>query len=405
MKTERLYYADSYLTEFAAVVLETTTLAGRPVAILDRTAFYPTSGGQPNDLGSLGGVEVMDVVDQGETIAHVLSAPLEAGTSVTGRVLWDRRFDHMQQHTGQHILSQAVERACGARTVSFHLGDEYCTIDVDRTPLGIAELAPAEQAANAVVLEDRSVNVLAADAGESERLGLRKATARTGELRIVEIEGYDRSACGGTHCARTGSVGPIKIRRWERRGGDTRLEFVCGWRALRDYARKHDAVKTLAERLSAKDSDLVAVVGKALEDLRVARDENEALRKELLEHRAAELAAEGTTLALADGRAVRLVVRELSISSADDLKRVAQILTSGGAVIALLGGVVGGRSHFVFAQSPGLPFDMSRVLRAAMAPAGGRGGGSRDLAQGGAPGEADITACLGAGKLALTDLG
>ena len=403
MKTERLYYVDSYLTEFSAEVVGVVDVAGRIGLTLDRTAFYPTSGGQPHDLGSLGGVAVVDVIDQDDELVHVLAAEPPATTQTTGRIDWDRRFDHMQQHTGQHLLSQAVERHCGARTVSFHLGPEVCTIDVDLPTLPAAALAAAEAAANAAVLADLPVDVRFADAADADQLGLRKATERVGQIRVIDIAGLDRSACGGTHVARTGAVGPIKVRRLERRGAETRVEFLCGWRALRDYGWKHDTVAGLAETMSVRDRDLRASVERALAQLRDARDELEQTRKQLRHYEADALAASGEPIALATGGTALLVAKLLADAGPDDLKRLAQRITGQRPAVALLGGRAAERTHFVFAQTPGLPFDMGKLLRTGLQPVGGRGGGSRDLAQGGAPGDADAAGCLrSAGDTLLT---
>jgi alanyl-tRNA synthetase len=236
--TERLYYADSYLTEFDA------TLVGRDESgrqlYLDRSAFYPTSGGQQFDLGKLqpegaaAPLRVVDVVDEGERVAHVLAEPaawLADGARLHGQVDWSRRFDHMQQHTGQHLLSAVFQELLGCATLSVHFGDQSSTLDLDAALLGPADLEAVERRANAAVFEDREVAVAVEDA--SDAAGLRKASARSGALRIVSIAGLDRSACGGTHVRRTGEIGPILLRRLERVRKNVRLEFVCGERATR----------------------------------------------------------------------------------------------------------------------------------------------------------------------------
>ena len=382
MKTERLYYHDSYLRSFTArVVGQSTRDDGRAEVLLDRSAFYPTSGGQPNDIGSLAGVRVLDVIDRGDEVVHVLARPLPTDVGeVVGEIDWDRRLDLAQQHTGQHILSQAFDRLLQAPTVSFHLGDETSTIDVRRAPLAAEEVAAAEALANRIVLENREIAVHFADAGDLERFALRKATDRDGEVRVVEIAGFDASACGGTHTRRAGEVGPIKVRRWERRGDDTRVEVVCGYRALRDYAFKHETVKTLAEGFRVRDRDVLATVERLVQENDARRKQNEDLRESLLGYEAAEMLAAATPLAGA-----RLVVATREERAPDALKRLAQRLTAAGDVVALLGSTAGGKASLVFAQSPGRPFDMGKLLRESCAAFGGRGGGSRDLAQGGIP--------------------
>src|SRR5262249_53879968 len=213
--TDRLYYTDSTLTDFDASVVDARVVGDRPHVVLDRTAFYPTSGGQPFDTGCLGGVPVVDVFDRDDgEVVHVLGAPLNGTTSVRGAVDWARRFDHMQQHTGQHILSAAFDREVAARTTSFHLGAEAATIDLDRE-LTPSQIAAAERAANWVVWEDRPVTVRFATAEEASRLPLRKEPVRTGRLRLVEVTDFDLSACGGTHVQRTGMIGVIAVAGWE----------------------------------------------------------------------------------------------------------------------------------------------------------------------------------------------
>ncbi|MEO7962713.1 MAG: alanyl-tRNA editing protein, partial [Gemmatimonadaceae bacterium] len=229
--TERLYYSDAYLQRFEARIVDRAD-EGRRV-YLNRSAFYPTSGGQPNDLGRLGGVAVVDVIDEEERVAHLLASPLAPHTSelVAGDVDWTRRFDHMQQHTGQHLLSAIFADALGWATLSVHFGPDYATLDLDAESISIERLREVEERANVLVAEDRSVTVSFEDAASAQ--GLRKASDRNGSLRIVTIDGIDRSACGGTHVHHTGAIGAVLLRRQEKIRKATRVEFVCGLRAMR----------------------------------------------------------------------------------------------------------------------------------------------------------------------------
>ena len=239
--TERLYYTDPYLTEFEAHVLDVQRLDARHGIVLDRTAFYPTSGGQPFDTGTLGAARVVDVVDRDDgSILHIVEGDPPQGR-VAARVDWERRFEHMQQHTGQHVLSAAFERLLGVRTTSFHLGSAGSTINLARevTP---AEIDTAEDAANRVVWDDWPVTIRFVDAEDAQALPLRKESSRTGQLRIIEVEGFDVSACGGTHVARTGAIGLIAVSAWERFRGGSRIEFRCGVRALRAHRQLRDIV-------------------------------------------------------------------------------------------------------------------------------------------------------------------
>ena len=267
--TERLYYTDCYLMEFSARVIRTSPDALGARVYLDRTAFYPESGGQPSDRGTLAGIQVLDVIDEGEEVAHIL-ADSPADETVQGRIDWERRFDHMQQHTGQHILSAAFERAGGYKTVSFHLGTESATIDLDSDRVGARQIGAAEELANGVVFENRTVQISFRAAAEAQQLDLRKPTFREGDIRLVEVEGFDLSACGGTHVRRTGSVGIISIRKVERAKGLTRIEFVCGGRALR-RARQDFAILSEAARLfSTGPENVPELISKQAQELRDA---------------------------------------------------------------------------------------------------------------------------------------
>ncbi|MBC7224597.1 MAG: alanyl-tRNA editing protein, partial [Anaerolineae bacterium] len=236
--TTRLYYDDPYLTEFTARVVERLEWDGHPAVVLDRTAFYPTSGGQPHDTGRLQDVRVVGVEEDPEgRVVHLLERPLQAD-EVRGQVDWARRFDHMQQHTGQHILSQACWRTLRAETVGFHLGEEAATIDLDVPDLDLAALERAEVLANDIVCQDLPVHTAFLTDDEAATLPLRKPPAVHGKIRVVQVEGFDASACGGTHVRRTGEVGPIAVVRVEHRGRESRVHFLCGHRATQDHRQR-----------------------------------------------------------------------------------------------------------------------------------------------------------------------
>ncbi|HJX87060.1 MAG TPA: alanyl-tRNA editing protein, partial [Gemmatimonadales bacterium] len=239
--TRRLYYTDSYLTAFPAEVVDRAEDGA--LVYLDRTAFYPTSGGQPHDTGRLGSARVLDVVDQGDRIAHRVDTPLPAGP-VDGAIDWPRRFDHMQQHTGQHLLSAVLADLTGHATISVHFGREISTLDLDTPELPHDQVVEAELRANRIVTENRPVEVSFEEAASAE--GLRKASEREGTLRVVSIRDLDRSACGGTHVRTTGEIGPVFIRRLERVRKTVRLEFLCGERAVRRARTDADLLAGLA---------------------------------------------------------------------------------------------------------------------------------------------------------------
>jgi alanyl-tRNA synthetase len=375
--TERLYYNEPYLTEFDARVAESVqTEDGRPAVVLDRTAFYPTSGGQPFDTGTLGSARVVDVIDRDDgRILHVVEGDV-GGSEVRGVVDWPRRFDHMQQHTGQHVLSGAFDRLLGARTVSFHLGSASSTIDLDReVPPGEIGLAEAE--ANTIVWEDRPVTIRFADAEEAARLPLRKESRRSGRLRLIEIEALDLSACGGTHVARTGAIGIILASSWERFRGGTRVEFVCGSRALRDYRRLREAVAGAVRHLSV----LPAELPEAVERLQIENREQRRRLKELQGRVAVQHAAELAAAAEPVGE-IRLVAAALDGWDAASLKVVAAGVAGRPDHLAVL--VAGpAPSTIVVARAANVTVDCAAVLRDVTAAFGGKGGGKADLAQGG----------------------
>ena len=267
--TERLYYTDAYLRSFDARIVHRAS-DGRTI-YLDRTAFYPTSGGQPFDTGTLGGVAVTDVVDEGERIAHVLVAAAPGGDTVHGEIDWTRRFDNMQQHTGQHLLSAIFADRFKLETVSVHFGAESSTLDLDTESLSPKTLLEAERLANAATMDPHAVGVSFESAATAT--GLRKPPPREGALRVVSINALDRSACGGTHVRSTAEVGAILLRGTERVRKATRVEFLCGLRAVRAARADHELVSALALSLGVGPSELVSKTKALSEELRAAQAE------------------------------------------------------------------------------------------------------------------------------------
>jgi alanyl-tRNA synthetase len=368
--TERLYYTDARLTEFTARVVE---IAGARV-YLDRTAFYPTSGGQPFDTGTLGGEPVVDVVDDDGRIAHVLEKTprFSAAAELEGRVDRPRRFDHMQQHTGQHLLSAVFEELFGHRTVSVHFGDGASTLDLDVPSLSKERALQAERRANEIVFENRPVTVTFEDAASAT--GLRKAVDRTGEIRIVEIEGIDRSACGGTHVTVTGEIGPVMIRRVEKYKQSTRVEFLCGARALARARADFDVLSGIAASLTASIDQAPALVATQAARLKEAETDARKRGEELAKYQARER----YDAAIPDADGVRRITE--SASSMDPLRAMAQAVSA--LPRATYVGTVAAPPGVVFAASPDSGVNAGELLKAALAANGGRGGGSPRIAQG-----------------------
>lgn len=400
MNTELLYYHDPYLRDFSARVLARRELTDRPAVALDRTAFYPTGGGQPNDIGTLTSdagprVAVLDVTAENGLVWHVLAAPLDAD-AIHGVVDWDRRFDHMQQHTGQHVLSQALVHQCDAETVAFHLGAAYSTVDLNRTDLPPAALAAAEAAANAIVDAALPVTATFVTPDELAVLPLRKPPKVTEDIRIVQVQGFDWSACGGTHVANTAQIGLIKIIATERRGPELRVTFLCGRRARADYARLKALAQGLVARFTTAEDEILEAVDRRAAEADALRKELADLERQWADATAAALWAQAAPMA--GGRAV-VWATDTGVERA---KRVAQALRAyPGAVVVL--GVRGERPQVLCARAEGVAVDAGALLRTAVAAGGGRGGGRPDWAQGGVPTNEALAAALQAARAQLIE--
>jgi alanyl-tRNA synthetase len=380
MTTRRLYYDDSFLREFDARVLgcDPEVHNGTPAwaTVLDSTGLYPTSGGQPHDLGKLGDANVLDVREEEDEIVHVTDRELKPGP-VHGCIDWTRRLNHMQQHTGQHLLSAMFQERFGRPTVSFHLGAEICTIDL-RGPEPTEEiLEGAEHAANLIIQEDRPINVRYGTAEDLAELGVRKEVQREGILRAIEIEGADLQPCGGTHVSRTSQIGMILVRRCSKMRQDWRVEFVCGLRAKRVAHRDFQLLRGVAEKLGCATDDVVASAERAATE----RDAHFKNIKTLLQ-RLAEADAAATLQSMKAGsNGIRVVARVFGEDSqAEYLNSFATQLAKEEKTVAVLGRFVCG--HLIFAQHPAAGGDMNALLKQVLAQFPGKGGGTRDFARG-----------------------
>jgi alanyl-tRNA synthetase len=398
VKTDRIYYLDPYATEFEATVVRVEpTSDGRPAVVLDRTAFYPSSGGQPFDVGTLGDARVVDVVDRDDgTIAHVIEGDqgtLAAG-AVRGRIDWPRRFDHMQQHTGQHILSAAFDRLFKVRTMSFHLGSAASTIDLQRE-VSAQEMAAAESEANRIVWEDRPVTIRFAEAADAAKLPLRKESTREGELRLIDIEDFDVSACGGTHVSRTGAIGIIAVAGSERFRGGTRIEFLCGGRALDGYRTLRTSMVESTRLLSVLPGELPAAIGRVQSD---AKDLKRQLKD--AQTRLASFEADGLALGAERRGAAFVTVQALDGWDANGLKTIAAAIVERPGHVALLLGSPA-PSAIVVARASNLTLDSGAIVKAMTARFGGKGGGRPELAQGGGL-QGELAAMLAVARELLT---
>ncbi|MBI5349357.1 MAG: metal-dependent hydrolase [Chloroflexi bacterium] len=376
--TERLYYSDSYTHTFNARIIERLTHSNHPALILDKTFFYPTSGGQPNDLGSINQAQVIDVIarESDHAILHIVDRETDSGDAACS-IEWSRRFDFMQQHTGQHILSQAFIRIARAETASFHLGDSL-TIDLAVEKLSPDFIDQAEDLANRIVTDNAPIRSWFPSDDELQKIPLRKAPEIDGRLRIVAIGEFDFTACGGTHVAHTGEVGLIKIIKVERAKKAMRVEFMCGKRALRDYRRKNAIVNQLAV-------DFTCGVLEVEQSIDKLRSENQTRSKELKELRLRGLEEEAQKIiaALPDTWGNRVAKRVWANREMDELRKLAMRLTDEPKVIVLLGSS-GAKANLVFARSADVDQDMKALLMPALKVIGSeKGGGDSRLAQGG----------------------
>jgi alanyl-tRNA synthetase len=380
--TRRLYYDDAFDTEFTARVIscESALVPFSPEAkapawdvVLDRTAFYPTSGGQPHDLGKLGEANVIDVRDAEDEIIHTVDQPIELGEA-KGCINWPRRFDHMQQHTGQHLLSAMFQERFGLPTVSFHLGSELCTIDLRGPEPSEEILEGAERAANQIIFENRPVNVRYGTADQLSQLGVRKEVERDGILRAIEIESADLQPCGGTHVQRTGQIGMLLVRRCTKVRQDWRVEFVCGRRAERFARRDFQLLRRLAEELKCAPEDVVAASQRALTERDAHFKNVRVLLQRLAEAQA--VAALQTTNVTASG--IRVIARVFAEDTQEEyLAQLATQLAKFEKTVALLARSASGQ--VIFAQHPGAGKDLSALLKQMLQRFPGKGGGTPDF--------------------------
>lgn len=382
MQTQRHYYTDAYTTQFWANVIDLTEENGRYAAILDETFFYPTSGGQPHDLGTLNQIPVIDVTlrEDDSAVLHWLAEPFNGERFAHATIDWTRRFDHMQQHTGQHILSKAFIQIAAAETVGFHLTNDNLTIDLDCYPLTVDQLAHVESLANQVVGENQPVFIELLSYEEAQAKQVRKLPPRfDGPVRLIEIGSFDLTACGGTHVQHTGEVCLIKIIKQERIGSKTRITFLCGQRALSDYQQKHQIVADIATQLTTGVGDLPSLVARMQADLKQAQKENGRLQADLLtftlEQQLQAARAWGPYRGLVyvwEGQDGRL------------LKQAGGFLAGQPDLISLLAMVGLDKTQLLFACGEAVTADMSGWLKAAIAELGnGSGGGRPTFAQGG----------------------
>jgi alanyl-tRNA synthetase len=366
--TQRLYYEDPYLLEFEAEVIERREHDGHPAVVLDRTAFYPESGGQPWDKGTINDVDVLAVVEEDGAILHVLASAVEGGRAL-GRIDRATRLDHMQQHTGQHVLSQAFWELFKGETLSFHMGPDISTLEIGLKTITDADCDRVEDRANAVVWEDRPVKTYFVPEERIGEVPLRRPPKKQGLLRVVEVDGFDYSACGGTHVRRTGEIGLIRLGGTEKIRGNLRFEFLCGGRALRDYRAKDRSARKLSTAFSCPAADVAGQVEKL-------SAEGKALKKRArrLEERLAAFESQEIIRAAAG----RVIAGVLEDKAPEEARFLALAIVKSGAFAVAYGASGESQGHLILARSEGLKADLRQVVPvvAALVPVKGGGGPS-----------------------------
>ncbi len=367
--TEKLYFEDAFLQEFTARIIRRESREGLPVVILDKTAFYPESGGQPHDLGTMNEVKVIRVEEENDLIIHYLEDQIE-GDEVRGRIDWQRRFDHMQQHTGQHILSQSFYELIKGETLSFHLGQEESTIEINLPAIKDETQQRVEELTNQVVFSDLEVKTYFLPEDKISSIPLRKPPKKSGLIRVVEVAGFDYSACGGTHCLRTGQVGLIKILKQEKIRGNLRFSFVCGFRALKEFENYRRFLQETAKIFSAEEAEVPSCAEKNQVELKSLKKTQRKLEEKLAVLEAKELLSESGE---------KIISGLFPDKSPGEIKFLALNLVHQAEVVAILAALAGEYFHLVVAASDKLKVDVRKVIPVLQAAAEFKGGGSPTL--------------------------
>ncbi len=386
--TRRLYFEDAYRREFSGRVLEQFTDQGKPAAVLEETCFYPESGGQPADRGSLGEAAVSHVFEEGDRIVHLLDQKLNR-TEVRGIIDWNRRFDHMQQHSGQHILSQCFVEILQGETRSFHLGEYISTLEIGISAISDGDLEKVEARANEIVFENREIKIYFVVADEIGKIPLRRPPKKEGSIRVVEVEEFDFSACGGTHCRRTGEIGMIKVIRWDRIRNNLRFEFLCGGRARLDYGQKNRSLLEIGQRLSARESDAVVAIDKIIQEAKHLRKKERQSAEALAAYQAEEI------IKRAKKPLIRATWNDKTVEEAK-LLAMSIIRLADRVVLFAVSGEA--RDHMILACSEKLSLDMRELIPLVNDRVPCKGGGRASLVELAAEKGADLEAVLSAAE-------
>ncbi len=368
---KRIYFDDPYQIKFESKVIDRVKHKNRMALVLEQTCFYPESGGQPADKGTLNGVDLIDVIEDEGNILHIVDQEI-AETKVKGKVDWKTRFDYMQQHAGQHILSQSFWELMQGKTMSFHLGQDVSTLEIDIQKISDMELEKVEEKANKVIFQNREIKTYFVDEDKIGEVPLRKPPKKTGLIRVVEVADYDFSACGGTHPSRTGEIGLIKILKSGRIRNNLCFEFVCGSRALKDYNLKNRILLQAAARFSVGEEEVPDAVEKLFADLKSGKKQikNVSLKLSELEARDIRQNTEG-----------RVIKKVYSGRSRDDVRHIALNIIRNPGYIVLFGLKADRKANLIMARSEDVDFDMRELIPAASQLINGKGGGRPSLVE------------------------
>ena len=369
--TKRLYLESPYKVEFEAQVVEKMIWEQKPALILDQTCFYPESGGQPCDKGMINGIEVIKVLEDEARIIHLLAEDISSD-KVTGKVEWQTRFDHMQQHSGQHILSQSFHELLGAETLSFHLGEAISSVEMDLRKISEEEVENVERRANEIVFQDREIKCYFIPEEKIESVPLRRPPKKKGLIRVVEVSDFDFSACGGTHVRRAGEIGLIKILKLERIRNNIRFEFICGKRTLEDYLWKNRILRELSTRFTVNEGEILSSVEKLSSDLKSQKRKGKKMQEKIAQYEAQEIIQETK----------ERIIKELFVDKTPEEVRflVLNIIRKGDFVV--LFGLKGEeRGHLILACSENINIDMREIVPLVSPLIKGKGGGRPSLVE------------------------
>ncbi len=370
-ETKRLYLDNTYQTEFEAQVINKEKREKGTAIVLDQTCFYPESGGQPSDRGQIDGIDVIHVLEEKGRIVHFLEKDVEA-KKVKGKIHWETRFDHMQQHSGQHILSQSFSELLEGETLSFHMGETVSTLEIGLQEISEEDVERVERRANEIVFQDREVKYHYLSEEDVGNLPLRRPPKKKGIIRVVEVLEYDHSACGGTHVRRTGEIGLIKILRWERIRGNIRFEFVCGKRALQDYALKNRVMRELSTTLTVHETEVLSSIERMFAELKSQKTMLKKMRETAAQYEAQEIVQK------AGGKVIKEVFTD---KTHEEVRFLALHIIRSQDFIVLFGLKGKERGHLILACAEGLNIDMRELVPVVSPLIDGKGGGNPSLVE------------------------